>query len=341
MSPGCARLIQDKQEAGGEVHAQRRATIALFADGRPCGPGLARACAGGGAARRLRRRDRAGRRVRRRRLGTRGLRSRRRSRARAPGTRAPERRPGRPQPRAAQGGGVHARPASGACRRGLRQDARAHVPHRPHDRGRGRAPVAGAGHHVHQQGRGRDARAPGQGAARRHARHVDLHVPRHVRAHAARGRRPSGLQAKLHDLRRRRLEAPGQEHHERPRPRLEAVPAAGGALQDKPGEERPRVCGGDVLAGAVARGARGGPRVRGARPAAGPRERDGLRRPAGKDVRAPEQGAGGARPLPGALPPDQRGRVPGHERRAVRDHEPACEEVPQPHGRGRRRPVHL
>ena len=44
---------------------------------------------------------------------------------------------------------------------------------------------------------------------------------------------------------------------------------------------------------------------------------------------------------PGPLPPDQRGRVPGHQPRAVRDHQPFGRALPQPHGRGRRRPVHL
>ena len=117
------------------------------------------------------------------------------------------RRPGAPgrghrlaQPRTARGRPHHRGAAPGARGRRLGQDARAHLPHRPHGRRPRRAPVANPRHHLYQQGCGRDARASGRPVARWYARHVGVHLPRHVRAHAPRGRRPSGLHGAVHHL---------------------------------------------------------------------------------------------------------------------------------------------
>ena len=126
------------------------------------------------------------------------------------------------------------------------------------------------------------------------------------------------LQVELHDLRRGRLQAADDDGLPRPRPRREALPAAGDPELDLQRQERaprprgrrqghPQQPGGDVRRG-----------VRRVPASAAGRQRARLRRPADDD-RAPVPGVpGGAGELAAAVPARARRRVPGHQPRAVR-----------------------
>ena len=121
---------------------------------------------------------------------------------------------------------------------GIGQDPRAHPPDRVADLRARRPPRLGPGDHVHQQGRRRDARA-GRGAGRRPRQdHVGQHLPLRLRAHPAQGDRQVRLQVELHDLRRGRLQAADDAGLPRPRPRREALPAAGDPQLGQQRQER-------------------------------------------------------------------------------------------------------
>ncbi len=103
-----------------------------------------------------------------------------------------------PQPRAAAGDHPLRGAAAGAGRRRLRQDARAHPPHRLAGGGDGGGPGVDPGAHLHQQGRRRDARARPPPAGQGARGDVDRHLPRHRRAHPAARRAAAGVDARLH-----------------------------------------------------------------------------------------------------------------------------------------------
>ena len=110
-------------------------------------------------------------------------------------------------------------------RRRLRQDAGAHAPRRlAHPRAR-RAPGRDPGHHVHEQGGRRDEGAHRDPGGSRGARHVDQHVPQHVRPAAAPRGGAAGLPAQLHHPRRRRQPPAHQALSRGARPRRQALPA--------------------------------------------------------------------------------------------------------------------
>ena len=191
--------------------------------------------------------------------------------------------------------------------------------------------------------------------------HVGEHVPLRLRADPAQGDRQVRLQVELHDLRRRRLQAADDAGLPGPRPRPEAVPAAGDPQlgqqrQERAAGPRGRRRGRAQRPGGVLR--RGVHRVP-APPATGQRPR--LRRPA-DDHRAPLPGVpGGPGELAPPLPARPRRRVPGHQPRAVRPDPRAVRRQPRGHlrlgrrgraahrrrrarradGRRRRRPVDL
>ena len=170
---------------------------------------------------------------------------------------------------------MHRRPAFGLGWCWIRQNARAHVPHRAHPGGFERGAVGDLGHHVHQQGGRRDARAlagPGRPAQ---PRHVGVHLPQHVRAHAARRCRAPGILEELHHLRHRRPEAPIQGNHGRAGHRPEAFPhkrpdephfhgekRAEGARQLRQGGQRPGGQGGRARVREAARAPEAGQRLR-------------------------------------------------------------------------------
>ena len=201
------------------------------------------------------------------------------------------------------------------------------------------APVGDPRHHLHQQGGRRDARA--FGAARGHALagHVGVHLPLHVRAHAAGRRRAAGLHAELHHLRHGRFEAAVQGHHGRVEHRSEALSREPADEPHLPGEERPRYP--RQLRRPRPGGQSGRARVRAAAGAPSGGQRLRFRRPSSVRLPAVEEPRGRARGLSGPLPLPHGGRVPGHQPRPVRHHPAARRQEPQHHGGGRRRPVHL
>ena len=243
------------------------------------------------------------------------------------------------QSRPARGRAAHgwARPHRGRGR--LRQDPRAHAPHRASDPRGGGLARQHPRHHVHQQGVAGDGGARG-GPARRagRRRHVDPDLPRDLLADPAPRARPSGTAQQLHDLRRRRHRAADRAGAARPRPRSQALPAARDRLRRRPGEgpgavgRRVRPARRQLLRGDRREGVR---RVRAAQ-AVG--RRPGLRRPDHGDGATAARHPRGPPPLPGAVPLHPDRRVPGHEPRAVPAGEPAGRAVPEPVRRRRRRP---
>ncbi|MCY1521261.1 hypothetical protein D9M68_560670 [compost metagenome] len=166
------------------------------------------------------------------------------------------------------------------------------------------------------------------------------HLPRPGAPPAARPLAGSGPCRELPDPRRRRPAAPDQAGDPRARPRRAALAGAPGPVVHQrakgrghppaahPGRRRPvpRHHAEDLrsLRGRL-RAHRGDRLLRTA--AARPRP-----------LARPPQPAGA---LPAALPPCAGGRIPGHQRRAVRLAAPARQGRPEPDGGGRRRPVHL
>ena len=166
-------------------------------------------------------------------------------------------------------------------------------------------------------------------------------LPLRLRAHAARRRGAARLHARLHDLRRAGLAAPRQELHRGARHRPQAVPRAGPAAADLGRQERAARRGGLPAQGRQLLRADRGRRLRALRAAPARRERDGLRRPA-VPLREPVRALRGrARPLPAQFPARARGRVPGHQPRAVPLAPAARRGASQPLRRRRRRPVDL
>ena len=246
-----------------------------------------------------------------------------------------------PKPRAARSRRDHRRPASGARRRRFGQDARAHVPHRAPRRRPAREPCRDTRHHLHQQGGRRDARAAGRPVRAERALDVGAHLPRDVRAHAARGWRPARLHAQLHHLRPGRLQAPAQGGHARARDRRQALSGQRRRQPHLHGQERADELERVRVQGHHADGQEGRPDHAALPGAAAGGQRDGLRRPARQRAPAAQRAPAVVPRLPAALPLHQRRRVPGHQPRAVHAHQPAREQSRQPDGRGRRRPVDL
>ena len=117
-------------------------------------------------------------------------------------------------------------PAADPGRRRLGQDARADPPHRAPGRHRAGRPGRDPRDHVHQQGRAGDARARRAAGRPPGARDVGDDLPLGLRAHAAQRRGAARLHARLHDLRRAGLAAPGQELRRGARRRPQALRAA-------------------------------------------------------------------------------------------------------------------
>ena len=129
----------------------------------------------------------------------------------------------------ARGRRPRGRAAARRRRRRLGQDPGADPPDRLADLRAQRPPRLDPGDHLHQQGRRRDARA-GRGAGRPPGPdHVGLarSTPPACGSCARRSTR-FGYKSTLLDLRRRRLQAADDAGLPRPRPRREALPAAGG-----------------------------------------------------------------------------------------------------------------
>ena len=128
----------------------------------------------------------------------------------------------------------------------------------------------------------------------------------------------------LHDLRRRRHRAADRAGAEGPRPRSEAVPAAGDGRGDRPGEGpsgcRPTSSPGEPTTSTRRPSRRSTPRTSARKHAAGALDFDDL---ISETVRLFRDSPGGPRALPGAVPLPAGRRVPGHEPRAVRAREPA------------------
>ena len=170
---------------------------------------------------------------------------------------------------------------------------------------------------------------------------VGLDLPLGLRADPAPRRPEARLPVELHDLRPGRRPAPHRLRHPRPAPRPQAVPAARRPRRHLGGQERRR------LRRRVRRPGQGGLRAQDRRrlprvPEAAPHRRGhGLRRPAPGHRRALPQGARGAGPLPAALQPRPRRRVPGHQQGPERARPPPRRRAPQRLRRGRRGPVDL
>ena len=225
--------------------------------------------------------------------------------------------PRRPEPGPARGRPGHRRPRSRGRRRRLRQDARAHAPHRAPRRRLRRQAERDPRDHVHEQGRGGDEEPPGGRPRRRREPHVGHDLPRCVRPHPApRGAAP-GLQVQLHHL---RLGRPGQGREgDRGGGGLgpEALRPARHPLPDLEREEPARRPGGVRASRRLLLRADRGRRVRALSGAPAQVERDGLRRPDHGHGQDPRELSGGAREVAEGLPLRPRGRVPGHEPRAV------------------------
>ena len=233
-------------------------------------------------------------------------------------------------------------------RRGrLGQDARAHLPDRLHALA-GRAGAHRPRAHVYEQGRQGDARTHRDARSGRYEpQPVDGHLPLGFRPHPARRIRQAGLPVVVHDLRFGRREKPREARDQGAEPLgrdLQAERRRGPNLEGKkqPGHAA-GLRGEQFAAGRRPRAADSAvPRHLQTVRAQMPRERrDGLRRPAAEheypDARLP----GGTHEVPEPVPLHSRGRVPGHQLRAVRHH-PAARRVARQRLRGgRRRAEHL
>ena len=195
------------------------------------------------------------------------------------------------------------------------------------------------GHHLHQQGGQRDARAGRRPGGPPLAGHVGHDLPLGLRADPARRGRAAGLHAQVHDLRRGRLGAAGQELQRGAGRRPQALSAPGHQAPDLRRQEPAAGRRGLPPEGRLVLRADRGRRLRPLRAAPALRQRHGLRRPAvplGEPVRALPRGP---RPLPRQLSPRAGRRVPGHQPRPVPVAPAAGRGAPQPVRGRRRRPV--
>ena len=258
------------------------------------------------------------------------------------GRRFPGAVPRRPESGPAGGRAHHRGAAARRRRRGLGQDARAHLPRRAPDRRLRREAERDPRDHVHEQGRRRDARAARGPARPGRARDLDPHLPRRLRPDpAARGAAPR-LPLELHDLRPGRPGAADQgvprgagarpealRPARDPRADLEREEPAGHARTSTP--SRVASFYDQTVAEVYELYQRRLLRL----------ERGRLRRPA--DAHRPGARAlpRGARALAEGVPLRPRRRVPGHEPRAVPAAPAAGREAPQRLRRRRPGPVDL
>ncbi len=245
-----------------------------------------------------------------------------------------------PQRPAAPGRGRAAGPPTGPRRRRLGQDPRAGAPDRLADPGRARLALQHPVGDLHQQGGGGDA-PPHRAVARdQSGGHVGRHLPRPRPSPAARALARGRAERELPDPRQRRPATPGQAGDPRTRPRRAALAGAPGPVVHQRAEGR-----GPAAATHPAR-RRPVPRhhaedLRSLRGGLRPRRGDRLLRAAAARPGPLARPSRRARALPAALPPYPGGRVPGHQRRAVRLATDSRQGRRQPDGGRRRRPVDL
>ena len=195
--------------------------------------------------------------------------------------------------------------------------------------------------HLHQQGRPRDEGARGDPHADKRRPGDHQHLPLLLRQGPSTTRRAPRPRQGLHHLRPVRPDLARQTRHGREQHQRQAVLSRENPLRDLRGEEQaPRRRGLRPEEGRLLRGDRPSRlrKVRGPpRPVVGPR----LRRPHPQDPHSPAGALRRCRELSRPLHPRHGRRVPGHQRRPVRDRQAAHGRVPQPLRRRRPRPVHL